>query len=129
VHLAGRDRRGDAAVERRLQEVYRPLTRGEVAEHGMNVGVDETRHDGGATGVDHGVGVLVEAPTHTDDDPFANDERVGVEERAADLTADELTDVVNERLHRKASLAAAGGVLTPPPAAPPRVRCSARTLS
>ena len=43
VHLARRDHGREAAVEARVDEVHGPLPRGEVAEDGMAVRVDEAR--------------------------------------------------------------------------------------
>ena len=61
VDLARRDHRRHAAVELGLDEVGRALARRPVAEHGMDVGVDQARERGRALAVDDDVRVLVDA--------------------------------------------------------------------
>src|SRR2546421_9980432 len=68
----------------------------------MDVRVDEPRRHRGAARVDHRVGVLVEPAAHGRDAPLADDERVGIEQRPADVAADERADVADERGHRGA---------------------------
>src|SRR6058998_2080196 len=99
VHLPRRDRGRDAAVHHRVDEVDRALARREVAEHRVDVGVDEARQHRRPMGVDHGVRVVVEPAAEPDDRSVPDHQRVAVQERAPDVPAHELADVSNERLH------------------------------
>jgi hypothetical protein len=68
------------------------------------VGVDETRHHGGATRVDDRVGVLVEAPPDARDEAVTQDEGIGIEERPPDVAADQSADVTDERFQERPRL-------------------------
>src|SRR6185436_13796617 len=98
VHLAGGDRGGDAAVHGGVDEVHGALARREVAEDRVDVGVDESRHHRRPPAVDDGVGVLVETATDAGDDTVAQHQGVGVEKGAAQIAADQATDVAEEDL-------------------------------
>ena len=90
VDLAGRDHRRHAAVEAGLDEVDRPLARREVAEHGMDVRVDQARERRRALRVDDDVGVVVEPAPDRDDPAVLDEDRVGVEQRRGDVAGDDL---------------------------------------
>ena len=90
MDLARRDRRRDAAVEARLDEVARPLARRPVAEHRVDVAVDETRERRRAVRVDDDVRVLVEAAPDRDEPAVLDEQRVGVRERRRDVAGDDL---------------------------------------
>ena len=93
VHLAGRDHRRDAAVERRLDEVDSPLARREVAEDRVGVRVDEAGDRRRALGIDDHVDASSSRPSPDRLDPAVLDEdRVGVDERRVDVAGDDRPD-------------------------------------
>ena len=57
VQLAGRDHGGGAAVHVIADPADGVLRRRPLAEHRMDMAVDQARHDGAAAGVEHGVGL------------------------------------------------------------------------
>ena len=98
VDLAGRDHRGHAAVQARLDEVDRLLARREVAEDRVGVGVDQAGNRRRALGVDRLVErrprrVAVEPAPDGRDPAVLDQDRVGVRERRVDVAGDERPDV------------------------------------
>ena len=100
VRLAGRDHRRDPAVERRLDEVDRPLARREVADGRVRVRVDEAGHDRRPARVDDDVGrLVVEVASHRLDPTVDDRDRVAVEQRRVDVARDDLADAGDQRPH------------------------------
>src|SRR5215813_10816169 len=116
VYLARGNHGGEAAVEPRLDEVHGPLARGEVAEDGMAVRVDEAGNDRAAPSVDHRVGVDVEAAPHGGDGAVGHHDAVAVQQRARDVAGDDGADVFDEYLHLESLLLFLLSLtLSPPP--------------
>ena len=99
VDLARRDHRRHAAVQLRLDEVGRALARRPVAEHGMDVGVDQARERGRALAVDDDVRVLVDPAPDGRDPPVLDQDRVGVEQGRGDVARDDLAEARDQRAH------------------------------
>src|SRR5262249_3606235 len=75
--------------------------RGEIAERRMDVGVDKPRHHGRAARVDDGIeAVVVEAGPDSENLAVPDQHRIGIEQRVADVAADELPNVPDEGCHR-----------------------------
>src|SRR5690606_35955898 len=133
VWLAGGDHRGDAAVQVALEEVERALARGEVADDGMHVGVDEPRHHGGAGDVDDPFDVAVDGRADRVDLSVPDDDRVGVGQRPVDVSGDEGSDVGEREItHRRPSSPLISSTVSPPTRGcgrPPSVTATAMTIS
>src|SRR5216683_527589 len=99
MHLARRDHGGDPAVEPGLDEVHGSLTRGEVAEDGVTVRIDEPGDHRAALGVDDGVGLIFEPGAHGRYPAVCDGDAIALEERALDVTRDDQTDILDQRLH------------------------------
>ncbi len=107
VHLAGRDHRGDAAVEIAVDPADLVLPRRPVAGDGMNVAVDQAGRDGGAVGVDDGggaFGVDVLGAADRRDLAVDGDDRVGVEDRLLQGAREQQPDIADHQLGRAGCL-------------------------
>src|SRR4029079_16451941 len=111
-----------------------------VAEHGMDVGVDQTGERGRALAVDDDVGIRIEPPTDRGYPPVLDQDGVGVEQRGRDVARDDLAEAGDQRAHRgraaagqwSPSVPTASSALRPPTRAcgrPPLVTARATTSS
>ena len=101
VDLAGGDHRGDAAVEARIDPVELALARRVVADHRMDMAVDEAGAERHAHGIDHrrrAVGVEVLGVAHRDDPVARADDAVAVDQRLLDAAREDLADIADDEL-------------------------------
>ena len=107
MHLARRDHGGDAAMQEAVDPADLVLPRRPVAGDGMHMAVDQARRDGGAVGVDNGGGAFgIDVPGVSDrGDPavFGHD-RVGVEDRLFQGSAQQQADIADHQLARAGGL-------------------------
>jgi hypothetical protein len=103
VHLPRRDHRGDAAVQGGLDPAELVLAGRPVAEHRVDVAVDEPRREAGAACVDGGVRaarVAVALLPDGGDPAVVHHDRVGVEDRALHVPREHEPDVPDDDLAR-----------------------------
>ena len=112
MHLPGRDHRGDAAVQRRVDPAELVLARSPVARDRVDVAVDEARRDHGSLRVHdcrRAFRVHVLRPSDRNDAPVHRDDRIGVEDRIFDRPREQKADVAD---HRLAGAAGRGRVMS-----------------
>ena len=117
MDLAGRDHRGDAAVEEAVDPVELVLARRPVAEHRMDVAVDQAGRQGRAFGVDHGVGpagIQVAFLAEAVDPAVHGDDAVGVQDRLRQIAGQHQPDIADDRLalRRRGGNGKAHGVIS-----------------
>src|SRR3989442_6011873 len=95
MHLARRDHGGDPAIEPGLDEVHGSLTRGEIAEDGVTVRIDDPGDHRAALGVDDGVGLIFEPLPHGGDPAVCDADSVALADRVLDVAGDDQAAVLD----------------------------------
>jgi len=106
MHLAGRDHGGDAAVQVAVDPVHLLLARRPVAEHRVDVAVDEAGRHGRALGAHDRLGAadveVLQAADRQNAAAVAQD-RVGIEDRLAQVARQQEADIPDDELARGCS--------------------------
>ena len=111
VDFAGRDHRGDAAMQIAVDPADLVLPRRPVAGDGMDMAVDQARRDRGALGVDDrggALGVDVLGAADRGDLAVFGDDRVGIEDRLLHRARQQQADIADHQFGRAGGL---GGVM------------------
>ena len=101
VHLAGRNHGGDAAMHAAVDPAELALTRRPVTEDRVHVAIDQPGRDAGPVAVDdcrRTFGVAVFLFADRGDQAIDDDQRVGLEDRAIDITGEQETDALDHNL-------------------------------
>ena len=100
VHLAGRDHRGDAAVQEALDPADLVLPRRPVAEDRVDMAVHQAGRDGAAMRVDHAVGRAAPGQfggaADAGDPAILDQDRIGIEQRRGEVAREQQADIPHQ---------------------------------